>query len=57
MIDAERAKKGLPLEAVAGNDGYDLYTDREVGHITTAGQMGLGECRDAYINQETITLA
>jgi hypothetical protein len=57
MIDAERAKKGLPPEAVAGNDSYDLYADREVGHITTAGQMGLGEWRDDHIDLRTVTLA
>jgi hypothetical protein len=57
MIDAERAKKNLPPEALAGADAYDNYADRQVRHITTAGQMGLGEWRDDHIDLRQVVLA
>jgi len=57
-VDSERAKKGLPPEETAGNDGYDLFGVRQPQHITVAGQQyGLGEWRDGYIDLQQVTLA
>jgi hypothetical protein len=56
-IDAERAKKGLPAEEVAGPDAYDPYDVRQPQHIEVAGQMGLGEWRDSQIDFRKVTLA
>jgi hypothetical protein len=56
-IDAERARRGMLPEELAGNDGYDLFAVRQPQHITIAGQMGLGEWRDERIDFRQIVLA
>jgi hypothetical protein len=56
-IDAERAKQGMLPEALAGEDNYDHFADRQVRHITAAGQAGLGEWRDDHIDFRQIVLA
>ena len=56
-IDAERAIQGLPPEQTAPPDAYDSWVQRQPQHITAAGQMGLGEWRDEYIDLRQVTLA
>lgn len=56
-LNAERARKGLPAEEVAGPDQYDAFSRRQPQHITAAGQLGLGEWRDDRLDFRKVVLA
>jgi hypothetical protein len=55
-IDYFRNNAGFQPEETAPADAYDPFVQRQPQHIAVAGQMGLGEWRDQYIDLRQVRM-